>query len=112
MAEQRTKKRTTITLSPELVERLEPYKDELNLSAIAERAIAAEVDRLERRAEWYARGWQQEQQVEPSADWREAAEKLEIALRVADLPAEEQKIARDGLRRGTADAWSSRRHIA
>lgn len=106
------KRRTTINLSPGLVERLEPYKDELNISAIAERAIAAEVDRLERRGEWYARVTSATQQVDEVKDPQLIAQDLEIALQVDKLPVEEQKIARDAIRRGTADVMTYRRHIA
>ena len=112
MAEQRTKKRTTITLSPELVERLEPYKDELNISAIAEGAIADAVARLERRGGWYERATQATQQVDEVKDPQLIAQDLEIALQVDKLPAEEQRIARDAIRRGTADVMTYRRHIA
>lgn len=43
-------KKVTITVDEEILKRLAPYRDRVNLSALASQAIAAELDRLEAEA--------------------------------------------------------------
>ena len=42
-------KKVTITVDEEILKRLAPYRDRVNLSALASQAIAAELDRLEKK---------------------------------------------------------------